>query len=94
MKFCPLCHGAGLPEGTYRSHNLAKCNRKDLFNQALSSALKPKPSASAGRGRGRGQSQMEHHQRERVRRSFEDATACEQIRRAFRAASSAEEVCQ
>jgi hypothetical protein len=94
MKFCPLCHGAGLPEGTYRSHNLAKCNKKDVFNQALSAAVKPKPSAGAGRGRGRGQPQMEHHQRERVRRSFEDATAREQIRRAFRAASSPEEVCQ
>jgi hypothetical protein len=37
---------------------------------------------------------MEHNQRERVRRSFEEATTREQIRRAFRAASSPEEVCQ
>jgi hypothetical protein len=94
MKFCPLCHGAGLPERTYRSHNLAKCEKKDLFNQALTAAVKPRPPPGAGRGRGRGQSQMEHNQRERVRRSFEEATTREQIRRAFRAATSPEDVCQ
>jgi hypothetical protein len=96
MKFCPLCHGAGFPERVYRSHNLVKCDKKDLFsNQALTTAVKPKPPAGAGRGRGRGQSQMEHNQRERVRHSFEKATSTrEQIRRAFRAASSPEEVCQ
>jgi hypothetical protein len=83
MKFCPLCHGAGLPERTYCSHNLVKCDKKDLFNQALTAAVKPKPPPGAGRGRGRGLSQMEHNQRERVHHSFEEATTHEQIHRAF-----------
>jgi hypothetical protein len=56
MKFCPLCHGAGLPKRVYCSHNLVKCDKKDLFNQALTAAVKPKPPPGAGRGRGRGQS--------------------------------------
>jgi hypothetical protein len=39
MKFCPLCHGAGLPETVYHTHNMATCNKKDVFSQALSAAV-------------------------------------------------------
>jgi hypothetical protein len=95
MKFCPLCHGAGLPEAVYRSHNLATCENKSKFNQALAAAVKPRPTSGGGRGRGRGEHhRMEQLQNDRLRRSFEEASTREQIRRAFHAASSAEEVCQ
>jgi hypothetical protein len=51
----------------YRTHNMANCNKKDVFSQALSAAVKPKPAPSAGRGRGQFQL-MEHHRIEMTNR--------------------------
>jgi hypothetical protein len=93
MKFCPLCHSAGLPETVYHTHNLADCNKKDVFSQALSAAVKPKPAPSAGRGHCQ-LHPMEHNRVEMTSR-IQEANTRKQICRAFRAAtSSEEEVCK
>jgi hypothetical protein len=94
MKFYPsLCHGAGLPETVYRTHNLANCNKKVVFSQALSAAVKPKP-APPSAGRGRGQLHRMEHNRIELTSCISKANTREQICRAFRAATTHEEVCQ
>jgi hypothetical protein len=93
MKFCHLCHGAGLPETVYPMHNLASCNKKDLFNQTLSVAVISKPAAGTGRGHGQLR-YMKHKQVERyVHPTMHDMIAREQICRAFHASTTLEEVC-